>query len=169
MLALLLATGWAFDAEGERIAEELLRYANDGRWGGVEDQYTRMIAEHPTMVTDEIHRLGAQSARLEGNLLLSAQRLQRVPSDSPDHAAARADLEVLASTTGLVMLDAGRATLAPVTMPFNPELRRAVQRAIERVSEDGYHVGLLPVGDYTLDGRVVTVRPGFEWQVLTRP
>lgn len=167
-LVLLLTSAFALDAEGERVGEELVRYAVENKWGAVEDQYVRMVAQHPTMITDEIHRLGAQAARFEGRLMVSVQRLQRVHHDSPERTRASEDLGVLERTTGLVMVNGSRsATLVAVPMPFAPELRKAVQVAANELAAEGHFVGLLPAGDYTLNGTALKVLPGFEWQVLT--
>lgn len=164
-MMLLWSMAFALDAEGERVAEELLKYAADGKWNAVEAQYTRVLRDHPSQMTDELHRLGAQAARTNGDLLLSAQRLQRVPEASDDHAAAQQDLSVLQNGTGLVMVRA-RKTFAPVAKPFAPDLRLAVDHAAEQVGDRGWFVGLLPVGDYQVDGVTLHVAPGFHWQVL---
>ncbi|MCA9569704.1 MAG: hypothetical protein KC656_17780 [Myxococcales bacterium] len=163
MIALLLAA-WAVDGEGERIGEELVRHAMDGRWKAVDDQYVRLIAAHPDEVTGEHHRLAAQAAQASGALMLAAQRLQRVTAADPEHPAAARDLATLEQGTGLVMV-AGR-TLEAVQMPFAPELREAVTAAVAEVDAHGRFVGLLPIGDYRVDGATLQVVPGFRWQVL---
>lgn len=166
----LLAVAHAVDAEGERIAEELLRYAADGRWNAVGDQYERLLQTDPGGIPGELHRLGAQAARLEGELLLSAQRLQRVRVEDEAFEAARADLDVLHAGTGLVMVQVrDRDGFEALEMPFAPELRVAVEQATEAVRREGRFVGLLPVGRYTVDGTPLQVRPGTSWQVLHIP
>lgn len=168
MILLGLASAFAVDAEGERIAEELVRYAMDGRWNAVEAQYVRLLASHPAEVTGEIHRLGAQSARLEGRLLLSAQRLERVLPGDPAREDAVADRSTLEQSAGLTMVRVrDREGFQIVQQPFNPELKVAVQHATEVVREKGWFVGLLPAGAYRVDGATLTVHPGFDWQVLT--
>lgn len=171
MIALLITmTALALDAEGERVGEELVRYAMENKWSAVEDQYVRMVEQHPTMITTEIHLLGAQAARFEGRLMASVQRLRRVRDGSPDETKAEEHLLLLERGAGLVMVTARPpATLVAVPMPFAPELRKAVQVAAEELATTGQFVGLLPAGDYTLDGTAVQVHPGFEWQVLTGP
>ena len=166
-------TAWAMtpsgaivDAEGERVLEELIRYSRDNLHKPADIQYAKLIRSHPTMITDDVHQLGANAARGLGDLVGAAQRLRRIAPGSELGQQAAAALQTLEATYGLVMVSAG--SLEPVAMPFAPEARTIVTRASEQVGSTGLFVGLLPVGEYRVDGEARAVVAGWDWNVLGR-
>jgi hypothetical protein len=55
-------------------------------------------------------------------------------------------------------------------MPFAPDQRKAIEYAIEVVSNTGSFKGMLPRGEYDISGKVLVVEPGTdEFQVVTVP
>lgn len=166
---ILLLTAWAADAEGERIVEEMPLLVRDGKWIAVERAYQRLLADHPSVITSEVHRMGAGAARARGDLLRTAQRLQRVRTGTVGHPESVGDLALLAENTGLVRVEADGVELATDALPFAPELRLAVEGAIEQTRAEGWFVGLLPVGTYRLGDRTFEVSPGFDAMQVVRP
>lgn len=162
MILLLLATAFAADAEGERLVDEYQRYVKDGKWVAVERTYERLLTHHPDSVNNPIHQAASRAARQRGELLLAAKRLARCDPKGLSRESIDDDLESLQTGTGLVML-VGRQLTTP-SMPFAPDLRQAVLGAQKQIEEQGWYVGLLPVGTYNLDAKEVQVSPGFRWQ-----
>lgn len=159
---LLLTTAFAVDAEGERLVDEYQRFVKDGKWTAVERTYARLLSDHPDSMSNAIHQSASRAARQRGELLLAAKRLFRCDPNGLARDAVDADLESLQTSTGLVMF-VGRK-LQPSSMPFAPDMRQAVLTAQKQIEEEGWYVGLLPIGKYNLDAKEVEVMPGFRWQ-----
>ena len=51
--------------------------------------------------------------------------------------------------------------LVVAEMPFEPDARLAVERAVTSLDEEGEFVGMLPVGDYELAGKPFQVVAGY--------
>lgn len=164
-----MSLAFAVDAEGERIVEELPALVRDSKWLAVERAYVKLLERHPSVITSQVHRMGAIAARAEGDLLVAAQRLQRVRAGTEGHPEAVGDLKVLGDTTGLVRVEAGGRALAPEALPFAPDLRKATELAVARTSQDGYWIGLLPAGTYTVGERTFEVVPGLTELQVVRP
>ncbi|MCA9570146.1 MAG: hypothetical protein KC656_20010 [Myxococcales bacterium] len=167
MIALLLMSAQAEDREGERIAADLERLAGDSQWGGVERAYARLLADHPSALAGNLHLVAAQSARARGDMLLALQRIQRVTEDDAKHDEAVRELERLQSATRLVAIEASvGAVLSADAVPFDPTLKIAIDRAVERVAADGFFVGLLPAGAYKVGEQAFDLQVGTDWQVV---
>ena len=167
MILVFVGTAFAVDMEGARLAAELGDFAADGKWKGVERTYTAMLIDHPQALVATHHLLGAEAARVEGDLLKAAQRLTRVTEGEGDAwKLARADLDVLQHQCQLVVLDTP-GTLQPDVLPFSAQLVGSVEFARETLERDGVFVGLLPSGSYTIDGRPFRVGAGFALTPVT--
>lgn len=155
------------DAEGVRLGEELRALAASNNWIGVERKYGELLRNHPRSLDGGSHLLGAQAAQSRGDLMLAAQRWQRVPPADPAHPQANAELERVARGARLVALEnPDRLPLTRAELPFDPGSRVAIERAAMAVERDGLFVGLLPMGTYELGDTTLQVGSGFDWQVL---
>lgn len=155
------------DAEGVRLAESMQLLAESGTWAGVEKKYVEIVRGHPRALEGRLHLLAAQAAQSRGDLLAAAQRLQRVQPKDPAFDLASAELTRLAYATRLVLIEnPDRLPWKREEMPFEPPLRLAVEAAATAIDRDGYFVGLLPRGVYTLGEVEHTVGSGFEWSVI---
>lgn len=155
------------DAEGVRLGEELQALAASNNWVGVERKYAELVRNHPRSLDGGSHLLGAQAAQSRGDLMLAAQRWQRVLPADPTHPQAKAELERVARGARLVALEnPERLVLTRSELPFDPGLKLAVERAAALAQRDGLFVGLLPLGTYSLGDTTLEVGSGFDWQVL---
>jgi hypothetical protein len=167
VIAVWLCVAMAGDPEGSRLVEEAGMLSAKGRWEGVDRTYRRLLRDHPTQLDGELHRLGAVAAVQTGDLVLAGQRWGRVQPGDATHDEAVAALDRLASSTQLVALTARvGAELKAGTVAFDPVLRVAQERAAQEIMEQGFFVGALPTGPYTLDGEPLNVVTGQDWLVL---
>lgn len=179
MIALWLAVGArAADptAEHERLGQELLRLAQKNTWSGVDRTYRELVGLGVPLAPRE-HLLGAEAALTNGESLLAAWRLRRVPLPdevtTPDDAEATATAaslrETIAARYGLVALYVGDGAVPALfrdDMPFAQQEQDSITAAQRVVSTTRAFAGLLPVGTYRVDAETFTVEPGTGWLVV---
>lgn len=169
MIALWIGAAFAVDAEGERIAEDLLASMQERQWNAVERKYQKLAQSYPDALTGLHHSAAAESARVRGALLTMAQRLSRIDADS-EVEGHRKEVQLLSATTGLVQIACPIGSeVHPQAFPFQPDLRAAIELAQSEVKSSGVFVGLLPIGIYDVCGQSAEVKPGQEWQVFLGP
>lgn len=170
-LALTLLTspahaGQVEHAEHTRLSEELRKLAQRNAWSAVETNYEKLEALEPSgeVLTFEEVRLGFEAARSLGNMtaardrIVKAQKLQH----NADLDAALADID---GSYGRVTLTfdkryVGDRNLVPAAPPFAPDQRASIAFTIGKLQNKEDYAGLLPAGDYTIDGRAFTVKAG---------
>ncbi|MEZ4323315.1 MAG: hypothetical protein R3F61_37975 [Myxococcota bacterium] len=144
-----LATPEGRQAEYVRLAEEMDRAVKRNNMVQVERLFEKLDTmglphSFPVLVN------AAHAARSEGDILTAKKRLsdaQRL-QESEDIVRWLWDIQ---NDYGPVMVAADlpdNYRLECKQMPFEPEHRRAVQYAQERVLEDSFFEGLLPRGEY---------------------
>ncbi|MCB9674923.1 MAG: hypothetical protein H6737_07385 [Alphaproteobacteria bacterium] len=161
----LVATAFGADMEGLRLAGELESYLQENKWGGVEKAYVKLVRNHPQTLAPAHHLAGAEAAKNRGELMLAAQRLSRIPEGAAEFTQAQADLDLFEHQTRLVIIDQP-GKLDSTVLPFNPSLRAAMDFAKAELERAQYFVGLLPSGEYSLDGVPFQVTQGFQFSVV---
>ncbi len=164
------------DAEHHRLQGELGALADRGAWQGVDRGYRTMVDQE--MALEEIdHLLGARAALAQRDPLLAVQRLRRIRTDVP---AADADSDLLRQQAGetldgilsqygmasIVVLEGRQALLVRPTAPFGPDEQAAIERARSELAIQRSWQGLLPAGDYQVDGEPLDVRAGADWSTV---
>lgn len=170
-------------AEHRRLQGELRKLAQKAAWSGVDRTYVSMV-DLGIQLDPNDHLQAAQAAIARGDALLAMLRFRRViaqrpPPDAPeeDHVTyedARSALERLETRYGPVSISVGEGrqpVLLRPSAPFAPDERTAVEQATQRLAEERVFRGLLPVGEYEIDGRAFEVMAGTFWHpvVLAAP
>lgn len=173
--------------EVQRLQDEMRIRATKNAWNGVNTAYEQIeaLGPDPFSVAQDpagLHFLGAEAARNMGDMLEQRTRLRRAmtalgSAESKEAEAQRASIEASLGNieTHFGMVDirprtpsrsekkalkrGGPALIRPET-PFAPDLRKAIEVAAATLSETGDFKGMLPAGDYLLDGVSVTVVAG---------
>lgn len=155
-------------AEFQRLENELTSLAERHHWAGVERTYKRLLDADPSAITYASHRAAADAARNSGDIGATLVRLTHAitcytahPStDSMDRSLFE-ELESQFSDVEITTWPPSSATLQYIgIMPFQPDKRMQIERAIGSLSETGAFTGMLPTGDYTVDDRAFTVVSG---------
>jgi len=158
------------EAEQARLSDEMERLAQNKHWPGVNRTFVKMEAMELTPSLDDYMR-GAVAARELGQVLDLRQRLK---------AAAKAHqskeivewLWKIDNTYGrveLLTVPSRSTTLEAMKMPFDPDQRKAVESAIDSVSDDGIFRGMLPEGEFTFAGQQFRVEPGIAVRIEVSP
>ena len=181
-------------AEVERLYGEMVRLASDNTWRGVDRLYRQIedmgpdafsVARDPA----EMHFLGSEAARMLGDTkrqhqLLGLAQAALTGAEDTESEAKRIRFEssvgVIEQAYGTVEImprggknakkQAKRATkpiLVRPQTPFAPDQRSSVEHAARVLDESGQFTGMLPAGEYILDGVSITVVAGgnhtYEW------
>ena len=173
----LTSSAWAIeDPEAQRLQVELQRLTVRGAWKGVERTYLRMVALEVDLAPST-HVMGAQSARMSGQLAVCMDRLalagQLEAVGDPEQQAqsdAAQQLEHMRQRFGKVELKVGKGRLPALVrfeMPFAPEERDLIVAARDEVRKQREYSGLLPVGVYMIDGDRFEVVNTDVWQAFT--
>lgn len=174
MIALILSLSlsgpaWAGElerAEHTRVSEEMRKLAQRNAWAAVENSYAKLAAleEKGEVLTYDEQRLGYEAARSLGNITAARKRLEKAlkVQESPEVVNGLAEID---ANYGRVELTfdkryAGARELVPKEPPFAPDQRASIAWTINKLSEGGDFTGLLPAGEYTVDGRSFTVNAG---------
>lgn len=157
------STGPGSDARGEynRLSEEMETLVSKNAWVGVERTFQQLVATGVPLTFEDWVR-GADAARAVGDVAAVRQRLLSA-------LALREDRRVLDwlwdldQRYGAVLLQCDRGAqlvLEPQVAALDPDVRRAIALARQRVHDACYFQGLLPVGSYTLHETSFEVQPG---------
>jgi hypothetical protein len=159
------------EAERLRLSDEAKKLAQRNAWSGVERAYTNLLNTECVLSLDD-HLNGAQAARSLGKIYEVYQRLGRA-RDIDQRSDLIEDMESINQIYGRAEIIGDprfRPTLTREAMPFAPDQRKAIEYAIEVVSNTGSFKGMLPRGEYDISGKVLVVEPGTdEFQVVTVP
>ena len=173
----LTSSAWAIeDPEAQRLQVELQRLTVRAAWKGVERTYLRMVALDVELVPST-HVMGAQSARMSGELTVCMERLAlagQLDAVGEQEEEARSDaakqLEHMRQRYGKVEVKVGKGRLPALVrfeMPFAPEERDLIVAARDEVRKNREYTGLLPVGVYMIDGDRFEVVNTDVWQAFT--
>lgn len=172
LLGAPVAAGGSYE-EGElaRIVEDLQRLAEREVWRGVERRYLQILELEGVVIPPEVHVSAAYAARAGGDMTATLDRLERalaggLPEDTARElgAWARTIREQYGRVELLITPPKG-VELTIDQMPFDPERRGQVERAISEMRSQGYFHGLLPAGDYSLGGKPFNVVAGVDTRV----
>ncbi|MFT7518923.1 MAG: hypothetical protein ACI9MC_001057 [Kiritimatiellia bacterium] len=169
VLALMVALpAVASNAASVRLEHEMERLAQRNAWSGVERAFADLEATGEDPSTDAL-LLGAEAARFLGDAMTWRGRLLR---------AATAGAEVKVQLDQIDANFAGAHIYGPLTrgaqlqrmsMPFDPDLRRAIVYAQEQVATSRDFTGLLPLGHYTINGQDLEIVGGAAQQQVLIP
>ena len=161
----------AFDttsAEVQRLENELISLAERQHWAGVERTYNRLLEASPDNISYDSHRSAADAARNSGDISATLIRLTHAitlyaadPSTDEMDRSLFQELESQFSDVEITTWPISTANLRYVgVMPFQPDKRLQIERAMAELAENGAFTGMLPNGDYMVDDREFTVVSG---------
>jgi hypothetical protein len=160
-----VASDAAQRAEQTRLRETLVQLAQKSAWDGVEDAYARLLklGAKGFAPAPRDHVLGAQAALFTGRT--ADARARYVAARDAGAPEAPVALEALAKLFGEARVTvprryAGAGSLVPAAMPLPPEQRASVETAARRLAARESFEGLLPLGDYSVDGVPFRVAAG---------
>ncbi|MCO4744153.1 MAG: hypothetical protein KC912_05155 [Proteobacteria bacterium] len=147
------------DAEAIRLRAEMQGLAERAAWGGVERAYVA-LRDGGTDLTYEDHFLGAQSAKVAGDLGAVRSRLLAANAVS-ENQDVMDWLFAINSHFGEVALSSkpGSAELSIDKLPFAADQKAVLEFAQAHVAESGSYTGYLPKGVYTFGDQPFQVLP----------
>ena len=152
-------------AEYHRLAHDLQVLAARNAWSGVERTYDRIEATGVPMQFEELIA-GAHSARVQGDTRAARDRLRAASRQREERDVLEWMWEIDQSYGQVFLVcevvKKRQPELTRALMPFDPNHRRAVEFAIERLREVCLFDGLLPAGDYEFGHYSFTVHPHVE-------
>lgn len=163
-------------AERVRLQEEMTNLASRNVWNGVERNYLKITElDVPMLVVD--HVLGAQSAQSQGNILAAVMRLELAVALNPEDPDSQAQQIQAQDQLNGILKSYGRieinvhppriAGLIRFKMPFPQQEVQTILVARQTVLDSGNYRGLLPIGDYMIDGEKFKVVASDVWQEIT--
>jgi len=155
-------------AEFQRLENELASLAERQHWAGVERTYHRLVQSNPNNISYYSHRAAADAARNSGNIGATLARLTHAitsySADPSTDAIDRSLFEELESQFSDVEITTWPTSTAELqfvgVMPFQPDKRLQIESAVTTLLETGSFIGMLPIGEYTVDNRAFTVVSG---------
>ena len=157
-------------AEHDRISDEMERLAERKIWPGVERKFAELVKLETTMTLDDL-LIGAHAARELGDVAAAYERLKTAArvKGTKEIVDWLWDIDNNYGHVDLTAVPARSAELTAVTMPFDPNQRRAVDSAVKRSKQDGAFRGLLPAGAYSFAGQKFEVVPGISVKIEVSP
>lgn len=165
-------------AERNRLREEMVDLAQRNAWKGVDRMYARIVADELSPEAGD-HLMGAQASTNLGEILVAIDRLEaavakEVPEDADAdqleaYKQARSRLDDLFKRYGRVQIKVGNTRLPGLVrfeLPFGTEERETIQVARDKILAEREYKGLLPVGDYMIDGEKFQVEASQAWQTI---
>lgn len=165
-LLLLISLSFAADrAAGElsRLVDEMIVLSERQAWTGVERTYAKILELEEVEVPRDVHISAAHAARSTGDIAEVVARLKRAQAIEREDEETQwlASIDEEYARVELRTVPARSVDLVPALMPFEPDQRLAVERAITSLGDDGEFVGMLPVGKYTLGVTDFEVTAGY--------
>ncbi len=172
-LSLLLHAARASDvaeAEHVRLADDMEQLAGRQLWSAVEKKFSELRALGVPLTYADLLR-GAYAARALGDVQAAYERLRSASriEGTQEVLDGMASIDAHYGRVELITHNARGIELSAEEMPFEPDQRRAIEAALERVRRDGGFVGLLPRGDYRYAGHDFRVEPGIGVRVEVSP
>lgn len=166
-------------AERNRLREEMVDLAQRNAWKGVDRMYVKIVEDELGAEPGD-HLMGAQASTNLGEILVAIDRLEaavkiELPAEGADedqvkaHGQAKAKLDDIFKRYGRVEIKVGNTRLPGLVrfdLPFGTEERETIQVAREKILEERTYKGLLPVGDYMIDGEKFQVAASQSWQTI---
>jgi hypothetical protein len=153
-------------AEHTRLSEEMRKFAQRNVWSGVETSYRKLLdlEARGESIDAKEHLLGAQSARALGDATSARARYVRAKEGGAGADADPAIAEIDANF-GAVSIKIERGYTGPRALtiaepPFLPDQRACLEYVTKVVAEGQSYTGLLPLGDYTVDGKTFSAKVG---------
>ena len=154
------------EAEHTRLAEEMTRLAKRGHWKGVDRSYRMMapLERKGAVLTFDDHYLAAQAAQELGNVTWVYRRLLEAKALKEDADVVNWINNILAFYGEVELLIPerfkGEVKLSVAMLPLQPDQRKTIGLAQQRVAEGKSYDGLLPAGKYTFGPNEFEVLPG---------
>jgi len=164
------APAWAgTHEEGElaRIIDDLESLAERQVWNGVNRRYEQIMALEGVSIPRDIHLTAALAARSLGDMHQTYLRLERAAElqRSEEIDSWMREIQEEYARVELVLEPARSVALEAEVMPFAPDQRQQVERAIAAMKQDGYFLGMLPEGIYFMGGERFEVISGVDTRV----
>ena len=169
----LVAPAWAderAEAEHLRLSGEMDQLAQRQTWQGVERKFGDLEKLGVELTYQDLLE-GAYAARALGNLSDAYKRLKRAAAlDSTKEVVDwMYAIDMNYGSVELIRTPKHGDVLTVSEMPFDPDQRTAVEKAVQVVSETGLYTGLLPRGSYVFCGQPFTVQPGLAVRIEVSP
>lgn len=164
MLLLSLAfAGTREQGELDRLVDEMIQQTERQAWVSVERTYGKIMDLEGVEVPRDVHVTGAHAARSNGDMAEVVARLERAQAleRGDEEQTWLRSIQEAYSNVELRTVPARSVELEAAEMPFEPDARKAVERAVAALDSDGEFVGMLPVGTYTLAGKEFQVVAGY--------
>lgn len=175
MILLLLGLSVAFagereEAEHQRLSSEMTQMAQRQSWAGVEKTYEELEKLAVDMTFDDLMH-GAYAARALGDVQDAYQRLKSAAkiNGTKEIVDWLYTIDANYGHVDLVATPPRGVELACAELPFDPDMRVAVQAAMEEVKSAGTFSGLLPRGAYVYAGQPFSVEPGIAVKIEVSP
>ena len=163
LITLMLSTSasavTAEEAEEVRLAEEMRALARRDIWIGVDRMYRALVGLDANL-TGKQHVEGAYAAQDLGEIQACYDRLRAAARLMPTREVIDW-LWSIDTQYGQVEVTAQLgAQLVISDPPLDVVKRKAIEKATQRLAEDGRFVGMLPVGTYRVGSTVLQVTSG---------
>jgi hypothetical protein len=171
--------GESDEAERYRLQAEMDRLARRNAWKGVERVYKELEALGD--LSTNSHLLGSQAAQSRGEMLQAMQRLEvavavgegseeATEESGSGLADAKRALELFTSRYGKVDISVDKSRISMLVrtdgMPFSAQERESIVHARDQVVEARVFQGLLPIGNYMIDGEKFEIVSSADWQMI---
>lgn len=173
LAASLASSAWAderSEAEHLRLSGELDQLSQRQLWQGVDRKFAELEKLGVEMTYDDLLH-GAYAARSLGNMSDAYSRLKR--ASKLDASKEVIDwlyaIDMNYGSVDLLRTPKKGDMLTIGEMPFDPDQRAAVERAISVVGDTGLYSGLLPRGSYVFCGQAFEVQPGLAVRIEVSP
>jgi hypothetical protein len=157
-------------AEHLRLSGDLEQLAERQVWSGVEKKFQELEKLGVDLTyADLMH--GAYAARALGEMSSAYTRLKRAAKlDSTKEVIDWLyAIDMNYGSVELIATPPRNIALEVESMPFDPDQRIAVEKAVELVGDKGGYTGLLPRGNYVFAGQPFAVQPGLAVRIEVSP
>ena len=156
------------EAEARRIETEITALAERNAWQGVDRYYNTMVKKD-LLPSTEATKLAATAAMRVGNTWAAYQRFFRALQHDKE-ANVGVQLRTIRSQYGRVEIrrnSTNPATLVEKARSFDPNHNACLAFSKEVLQTTGGFDGMLPIGEYTVNGTVFTVRSGLRATIIS--
>jgi len=134
--------------EYQRLSQELEKLSARNAWAGVERTYLALLETGVKPGFDDL-LAGSHSARATGDVAAARNRLIAANAEREDRAVVDWLWDIDSHYNRVLLAcDIGKVELQPVSVPFDPNQRKAVEFAQQQIAEKGIFDGFLPQGVY---------------------
>lgn len=158
------------EAEHLRLSGELDQLSDRQLWQGVDRKFLEIEKLGVDLTYDDLLH-GAYSARALGSMSEAYTRLKRAAKldASKEVMDWLYAIDMNFGSVDLLRTPKKGDVLSVEELPFDPDQRAAVEKAITLVETSGLYSGLLPRGSYVFCGQPFDVQPGVAVRIEVSP